>query len=131
MKRIFFLLMVLILVLSVISCAQEKKSINAPELEELAKEFVELLVAEDFNEAAKMFDDKMREALPVEKLQKTWEGLISQMGSFQKELSAEAEEVKGNKLVVVKCQFEKSAIDIRVVFNKAKKVSGLWFAPAK
>ena len=119
------------LVFSVFLCAQEKKAIEAPELEGLAKEFVELLAAEDFIEAAKRFDDKMKVALPVEKLQKTWDGLISQTGSFQKQLSVRVEEVKGNKYAVVTCRFEKSTIDIRVVFNMAKKVSGLWFAPGK
>ena len=46
-------------------------------------------------------------------------------------MGSRTEKVDKYDVVIVTCQFEKMALDVRVVFNADKQVTGLNFRPAK
>ena len=95
------------------------------------KQFVELLAKQDFAAAVARYDDTMAVALPEPKLRDAWQMVESQAGRFQKQLRARSQKVQGYDVVFVTCQFEKMALDTKVVFNSEGRVSGLFFVPAQ
>ena len=93
-------------------------------------DFVDQLAKGDFAGAEGKLDATMKGALPEEKLGATWKALVKQAGAFQKRLRARVTEQAGYKIVLVTCQFEKTALDAKVVFNGKGEVAGLFFVPA-
>jgi len=96
-----------------------------------AKEFVDLMVKEEFSRAVENFDSVMSKAMPEEKLKEVWQTVIKQAGPFKKQTGTRTEAVPKFDIVYVTCQFEKTDLDIKVVFNREKQITGLWFAPAQ
>lgn len=101
-----------------------------PELDRLATEFIDLLVAGEFETAAATFDDTMTEALPPAALARTWEQLIGQVGAYRSEVSRRQESTGGYDAVIATSRFERSDLDIRVVFDAERRIAGLFFQPA-
>jgi dienelactone hydrolase len=96
-----------------------------------AKEFVDLLAKEEFAKAVENFDSVMTKAMPEEKLKETWQTVIKQAGQFKKQKGTRTETLPKFDVVYVICEFEKGALDVKVVFNREKQISGLWFSPAQ
>lgn len=129
--RIFtaFLLLFL-LVGNTVVISQERIDAKPPDLVSSAKAFVDLLVNKDFSSAEGYFHDTVKAALPEEKLKGTWTSLITQAGAFKRQVGTRTEKISGYDVVFVTCEFEKASVDIKVVFNQAKQVAGLFFVPA-
>lgn len=111
--------------------AQTQSVIGFETLIPAAKTFVDQMVQGDFTKATSTFDQAMLNAMPEAKLKDTWQQLLGQVGAYQAQLGTWTEEVQGYKAVNVTTQFEKSIIDIRVVFNSQGQISGLQFKPGK
>jgi dienelactone hydrolase len=94
------------------------------------KQFVELLAKGDFAAAVARFDATMKAALPAPKLRETWEAIQAQAGPFQKQNGATAIKVTRYDVVLVTCQFERTALDAKVVFDAKGRVAGLFFLPS-
>lgn len=110
---------------------QEPTVANQPDLVAPARTFIELLILGDFPGAASRFDEKMRAALPPEKLAATWNALLAQAGAFKQQVGARKEERGGYTVIIITCQFEKAAVDVQVAFDAQGRIAGLFFAPAK
>src|SRR5262249_20474617 len=80
-------------------------------LKEQAKEFVQLLVKEDFAGAVKGFDAKVLAAMPADKLSAMWKDLLGKVGAFKEVKGVRTEDVPGGYVaVMVTCQFEKAVL---------------------
>ncbi|NOX89109.1 MAG: alpha/beta fold hydrolase [Calditrichaeota bacterium] len=95
----------------------------------LGRQFVTLLEKSRFDSAYSFFDAKMKEALPAEKLKGIWQSLQSQTGAFKKQGSVRTETFQQYRIVYVTCEFEKSALDAKIVFDAQNKIAGLFFVP--
>jgi dienelactone hydrolase len=102
-----------------------------PEQTATATALVDALAKGDYTAAGKSFDSVMRKVMPADKLKETWQAVVKQVGPFQKRTGTRVEKVGKYDVVLVTCRFEKLALDVRVVFNADKQVSGLQFRPAK
>jgi fermentation-respiration switch protein FrsA (DUF1100 family) len=100
------------------------------DLTSAARAFVELLVKQDFTTAVAQFDDTMKTALPEPKLRETWTAVLAQAGAFKQAGKARTEKRGEYTIVVLTCDFQNAALDIKVVFDQAKRAAGLFFAPA-
>ena len=96
-----------------------------------AKEFVALLAKEDYENAAKDFNDILNEKLPPEKLQELWRAIIAQAGPFKKHADSRITEIMEYHPVYVTCEFEKVTLDLKVVIDSAKKIAGLSVVPSQ
>jgi uncharacterized protein len=94
-----------------------------------ARAFVEFLTTENFKAAVDQFDDTMKAAMPEAKLRETWTAVLNQVGAFRSAGTTRAEKRGAYVMVFVTCKFEKSPLDIRVVFDQSGRVAGLFFAP--
>jgi dienelactone hydrolase len=123
------------LLLTVLLCgtvaAEPQKKAAGDDLASRAGQFVQLLAEGDFPAAVKPFDATMSGALPEEKLKQTWESVIAQAGGLKSRLNTRSERVGEYDVVLVTCQFEKTKLDVKVVFNHAKQISGLFFVPTR
>ena len=96
-----------------------------------AKEFVLLLEQGEFTKAVKLFDDVMSKAMSSEQLKKAWQSLTTQAGAFKKQTTVRKQISGKYDIVFITCQFEKTLLDIKVVFDKNKQIAGLWFVPTQ
>ena len=99
------------------------------DLKETAQNFIGLLLAGDFTSAASKFDDQMKIALNEAKLQETWINAIGEAGALLQLNTPSTAEVEGYRIVTIPCSFQRSIIDVQVVFNKEGQISGLNFIP--
>lgn len=97
----------------------------------LASELLQLLVKEEFGKATANFDATMKKHLPADKLKGAWASIQSQAGAFMKELGVRTSQEQGYEIVYVTCEFEKAPLDMKVVFDSAGKIAGLFFVPAQ
>jgi dienelactone hydrolase len=131
MKRLFPFLPALLACSAVLVPSMVGAGTNPEELKLLAMTFVDRLSKRDFVNAANDFDAAMQSAMPIDKLEETWVSLDDRVGAFQKQTGARFEPGDKYDIVYVTCAFERLAIDAKVVFSKDKKITGLFFSPAK
>lgn len=102
---------------------------NNDDLELAAQTFVGELLQGDFKSAASKFDKQMKDALSEDKLMETWLNLMKDAGTLLDISPVKTVEMEGYKIVVIKCAFQQTIIDIQVVYNESKEISGLTFNP--
>jgi hypothetical protein len=118
------------LVLPSAALAQETTNPTPDDMTAQARALVDALAKGDFAGASKNFDERMRAALPPEKLQLVWENINTQAGDFKRQTTVRTEKVGQYDAVIVTCEFAFMALDTRVVFNDKRQVTGLFFVPA-
>ncbi len=123
MKK-FLLFISLFIILIGICYGQSDRS-----CEDLAKEFVDLLAKENFIQAETCFDSTVKGLMPADKLQGAWKEIVAETGPLKKQTAIRKEKKSEYDVIYVTCEFEKTSLDIQIVFNNKKEISGLWFLP--
>jgi hypothetical protein len=124
MNRILALAAASLALLSTLSielCAQD--------FEALAKNVTQELAAGQYDKVEARFDSRMASAMPLDKLQSFWETTLGQTGPFKAVTSTALADRQGYHVVTVTCAFEKTPLNLRLVFDKDSKVAGLFLAP--
>jgi dienelactone hydrolase len=127
----YSVLPLIILSLPVLFLHPQQDAPDWSELIALAKEFVTALEHGQYDESVKHFDKTMTKLAPPEKMKEVWEAVIKQVGSFKKQKGVWTESVPKYDIVYVTCAFEKATLDIKVVFDKNKKIAGQFFVPPR
>jgi alpha-beta hydrolase superfamily lysophospholipase len=104
---------------------------QSPELTAEARGFIAALARADFAGAAAPFDTRMQAALPPAKLQALWASLQAQAGPFRQAAGTRTEQAGEFSVVFVTCEFTHATLDAKVVFNQERRISGLFFVPAR
>jgi pimeloyl-ACP methyl ester carboxylesterase len=127
-----FLSAVVVALLAYSGLAARQKTESGPSaLEQTARSFVELLNKGEFARATQDFDAVMLKALPADELKKTWEKVIAQAGAYKKQVGSRLDRSGKYEIVYVTCEFTQMQQDARVVFDKAGKITGLFFGPVQ
>ncbi|NLE73923.1 MAG: alpha/beta fold hydrolase [Actinobacteria bacterium] len=92
---------------------------------------LDAFVAEDYEAVHQTFDETMKTALPLPKLQEVWEQVTDQAGSYIGNTGVRTEEVDGYQAIIVQAQFKNAPLDVRVVFDQTGLVAGLFFQAAE
>ena len=98
--------------------------------DQIADKFVMKLVSGEVADAVEMFSQQAAEQLPEPRLKAIWDSLTSQMGSFGKIYEIEKADVESLVIRIVKCDFETSGMNVRLVFTEDMKIAGINFQPA-
>lgn len=122
--------MFVVCVLGSTGAGQEKEG-KLSDVEKSAKRFIEHMDKGEFEKATKDYDEAMQKALPADKLGETWKTVIAQVGALKKQAGYRTQKIKEFDAVLATCEFEKATLDVRVVFNSKKQISGLQFVPSK
>lgn len=96
-----------------------------------AHSFIDLLAKGDFAGAEQKFDPEMRKGLPADKLEVAWKAVQAQYGPFKGQGATRKGQAQGYDLVLVKCDFEKGALGLRLAFSKEKRIAGMFFDAAQ
>ncbi|MGM0601113.1 MAG: DUF3887 domain-containing protein [Candidatus Rifleibacteriota bacterium] len=99
-------------------------------LDMTAGKFVENLADGKFAEATNLFTDQATEQLPEQRLKDIWESLTTQMGAFIKIYDIRNADTDSLSIRLVKCDFELSGLNVRLVFTENAKVAGINFQPS-
>ena len=134
LKRSALLILLLFTATFNLSCELDPRPYG-PSLEadrsDLASEFIGNLVDEDYNSATAFFNAQMRRVVPERNLQRAWEGVLAQMGSYEGEAEKYLEEVEGLEAVNVITDFTEGQLNIRILFDDDNQITGLWFNPVE
>lgn len=114
------------LVLASLSCRPAPPPRTREELVQLAERFVGLIAAGRHSEAAGMMTRTMRAAMPEAELATLWSGLVSQLGAYRSAPQTRYAEEAGFQVVYVTAAFATAELELKVVFDRAGLVTGLW-----
>ena len=107
----------------------EAFSADAEELKEDAKQVVSDMLAGNFGDITKEFDETMKAALSEEALKASWDSVAVLLGEPGGIVSVESMEVSGSYVCVVTQAFENSSLQIQISYNEDGKISGLYMRP--
>lgn len=100
--------------------------------EELATSFIKKLEAQQFDSCYAMFDTVIANKISVDMLSQMWASIPRYMGEYKSYTSITKELKDSFEVVFVRCEFEKTKIDLQLVFeNPPKKIVGMFFTPPK
>jgi hypothetical protein len=77
----------------------------------------------------KELDTKLNQALPEDKLQAVWPGLLTQFGVFKGITERREGLMEKRQAVELFLAFEKETVMMRAVFDSEQKIAGLVFRP--
>ena len=95
-----------------------------------AQAVIALLAAKDFAKVEAESTDRMKAALPADRLAAVWTNLTGQAGAFRRCGSPRVQAVAETKVTVTTCEFEHAKMDVQIAFDAAGKLAGLFFRPA-
>jgi len=130
MKRFSLICLATTLAMTAVGIAVPPQETPAANYEALARGILSDLVARQFDKVAARYDARMTQALPVDKLAASWDGLITQVGTFQSITLIEQEEAGSSHLVYATCAFEKTSLIFRLAFNAQGQFAGFTVVPA-
>ena len=105
--------------------------ISFEDLNILAQNFMGQFLQGDFTAASSRFDNQMRFLFPEVKLQESWQRFIGPAGNLLRLIVVRTVEMEGYRVVSIRCQFERAALDVQIVFNIQGQISGLKLMPAE
>jgi hypothetical protein len=88
------------------------------------------LFARQLDKVTAQFTERMAAGIPTAKLATMIDDLLSKTGPFRGVAGTRAEMQQGYHVVFVTCQFEKASLDLRLVYDAAGKLAGMFFAPS-
>jgi hypothetical protein len=71
----------------------------------------------------------MKQAMPAQKLREAWSSLTGQFGAFKRQAGVRTAKEQGFDVAYVTCEFEKGSASVKVVWDRAGQVGGLWVVP--
>ena len=94
-----------------------------------AKQVVQLLREEKFDEVAKQFNAQVAAAMSAAQLRQVWTTFTQQVGGFTAFIDQRVTTPAPNvTAVILGCQFEKTVMNVIVAFDSDQKIAGLRFA---
>jgi dienelactone hydrolase len=102
---------------------------NAPPSVKAGQQVMQDLSAGQFDKVEAQYDTKMAANNAPGKLAEAWASVLKQEGSFESVMGIRAGKVQNFDAVLFTCKFEKSLVDVEIVFAANGKIAGLHFGP--
>jgi dienelactone hydrolase len=110
--------------------AQTPQPTVPPERQKAAQDFINLMNQGQFDQAMQTFDPTLVKANMNTQLQEAWNGLIKQLGAFQKISETTPIHEMGFDTIYATTDFAQGSVDIKVIFNASGQIVGMFFTPA-
>ena len=117
------------------SCSPAEDASNATQpqrgsnTEVLARETLDLLVAEYYTAVFGRIDTAMRDAVPVTQLRAVWSSVLADIGVFRAVHSETMTRSGGVETVTFVCDFESGSANVEVSINQDRQTVGLFVRP--
>jgi predicted RNA-binding protein with PIN domain len=102
---------------------------SAEDMQAAARAVADELQQHQFAGVNAKFNARMKDAMPTDRLEASWMHVMMHLGQFKSMRSARKDPDLDR--VDVRCEFENGLMIVRVAFDPAGKVSGLWMLPAE
>jgi hypothetical protein len=106
-------------------------TVSFEDLNVSARIFINRLLHADYTGAISQFDDQMKSVFSEAKLQESWKGLVTDAGTLLHLTLTRTAEMENYKILIIKVEFQRTIIDVQVVFNDQSEISGLNFMPVE
>jgi hypothetical protein len=103
--------------------------VSPDSMEASARAITDLLGQQQFKEVSTRFTDQMKEAMPSDRLEASWEHVMMHLGPF-KSIKLARKDPEFDR-VDVRCVFENGPMIVRIAFDPSGKIDGLWMLPAE
>jgi hypothetical protein len=103
--------------------------LSSESMEASAKAITDLLRQRRFDLVSARFTDRMKTAMPADRLDASWSHVVLHLGQFKSVKLARKD--PESDLVDVRCEFEHGEAKVRIAFDPSGKVSGLWMLPVQ
>lgn len=103
---------------------------NGSNIKVLARETLDLLVAENYTAVFARFNSNMKEAVSLEQVGAVWNSVLTSSGAFR---AVRSETTTGSgemETWTFVCDFESGSWTVDVSFNRAEEIVGLLIRPA-
>ncbi len=100
------------------------------DLETRAVTFVNRMADGQWEAATEPFDATLSSVAPPAKVREAWQTLVAGTGAFRGVRGTRAGAVDQYRIVFVTCDFERDAMNVKVVFDSEGKIAGFFFVPA-
>jgi hypothetical protein len=95
-----------------------------------AREVVNKLVAEDFEGVRANFNEQMKQGLSAEQMKQVWRAAIQYHGAYKSQGEAVNSQQQGYDVYTIRCEMERSPMEVIVAYDQNGKIGGLWIRPA-
>ena len=95
-----------------------------------ARRFLDTMSRGDFQAAVVDLDETMTKLFGPTQMAEFWKEVPKRLGTFIRQTTARKESLPPYDIVLVTCDFDKTSLDARVVFDKAGKITGFQFIPS-
>jgi dienelactone hydrolase len=132
----------LLIALAVLPCAAQLSDVQNPKEQThndaaqtpppwvaSGQQVVQELAAQQFGKIEAQYSSKMAAANAPGVLAHAWTSVLNSAGAYQSIAGVRAGKVQNFNVVLFTCKFEKSLVDIEVVYQADGKIAGLHFGP--
>lgn len=98
---------------------------------EIAEIFLHQLVAAQYDSCQPYFDISVQDKINAGMIQQIWEKIPNYLGDFKSYTNIRNEKADTLEIILIQCAFEKTKLDLKLVFNQAQKIVGIFFVPPK
>lgn len=102
---------------------------KAPSQVAAGQQVLQELKTGQFDKVEAQFNEKLAAANKPGTLAQAWASLTKAVGAFQSIATVHAGKVQNLDVAIFTCKFEKSLVDIEIVYNADGKIAGLHFGP--
>jgi hypothetical protein len=95
-----------------------------------ARRFLDTMSRGDYQAATADLDETMLKLFGPAQMAEFWQEMPKRLGVFMRLTSARRESLPPYDIVSVGCDFDRTSLDARVVFNKSGRISGFQFVPS-
>lgn len=121
MKLLYSIITTLFLSLCTLAQTNEEKSVL----------FIKQLERQQFDSCFTMFDSVMASQFTATMLENMWQSVPKYMGEYKGFTTVESTKKDSIDLVAVRCEFEKTKMDLQFAYNNSQKIVGMYFVPPK
>lgn len=107
--------------------AQSENEAEAEAVQQKAKTFLDLLVAEDYAQVREFLHPDLQAQWSPEKLEELWQDLLAETGAVKQQLKSHVTNTINADIVFVTVEFENATEDLLITFNKKQQIIGIDF----
>ncbi len=122
MKKVLLFTLIFILSITYIKAEDE-------EIKMKANDFMNMIVAQEFDDVVDFYDETMKEQFPPNKVKQFWSQILTQYNNPLNFGNPKVNVISGYRAVYIPVFFESITLEARVVFNDENLVAGFFMVP--
>ena len=105
--------------------------LSAQTCEPITQKFMSFMLKAEFDSCQQYFDTSLSNKFSAEMMKEMWSGMSRFLGDFKSYSDFSFEKTDTTEINTVRCNFEKTKLDLHLTYNQSQKMIGIFFKPAK